>query len=247
MAIKRVLFFSDPHIPLHDQRAWNLLLKCGKSFRPDILVCIGDFGDFGAISRHLKYPGRTPSTKAEIIACKEARKQLDALGAKEKVWIKGNHDQRWDDYLAEKAPELVEVLPSLEETLGFPDNGWKVIPYRQHYRLGKLYLTHDVGSSGRYAIFRTLERFEHSVLSGHTHRLAYMVEGNAVGEYKVAATFGWLGDMSKMDYMAHINMMKDWALGFGVGYLNTDNGIVHVVPVPIVKYTAVVEGKLYTS
>jgi hypothetical protein len=80
-------------------------------------------------------------------------------------------------------------------------------------------------------------------LSGNTHRISYMVEGNAKGESHVGASFGWLGDVTKTDYMHKVKANRDWALGFGIGYLRPD-GIVHIVPVPIIKYSCIIEGEL---
>ena len=81
--------------------------------------------------------------------------------------------------------------------------------------------------------------------------MQYIVEGNAVGEYKLAAQFGWLGDKSKIDYMHRAKVNKDWALGFGVGYINSETGIAYLTPVPIIqvksKYTCVVNGSYFEN
>lgn len=221
-------------------------MRAAKWFQPHTIVGLGDFGDLTSISRHIKKPSLVVPLKDELVAIKKAARDINSIGAKQVIWIKGNHDIRLQSYINEHAPELDEVF-TLEEKLSPEIDTWKIVPYKHYTKLGKVYLTHDVGATGRTANFKALDRFEHSVLTAHTHRIGYVVEGNAVGEYKVAASFGWLGDISKIDYMYQVAAMKDWALGFGLGYLNTDTGIVHVVPVPIVKYTAVVEGKLFTA
>lgn len=244
--IERVLFFSDPHIPYEDKRAWNLLLKVAKGFGPHIIAMLGDFLDMGSVSRHLKDPRKYVSVVEEFKQGNKALDQLDALKAKRKIYIAGNHEDRLARYLQERAPELLGTL-SFEEKLRLKERKWEVVQYRDHTRIGKIYLTHDVGTAGRYAVYRALEAFEHSVVTAHTHRISYIVEGNALGQYKVAASFGWLGDAKAVDYMYQVKLMKDWALGFGLGYHNTDTGIVHVVPVPIVNYTATVEGTLYKA
>jgi len=73
-----------------------------------------------------------------------------------------------------------------------------------------------------------------------------MVEGNANGDRHVSAMFGWLGDVEEIDYMHRVKAMKDWSLGFGIGYLDTATDIVYVIPVPIIKGTCLIEGKLIT-
>ncbi len=47
--------------------------------------------------------------------------------------------------------------------------------------------------------------------------------------------------------MHRIKAIKDWTLGFGIGYLDTKTGIVYLSPVPIVKGTCMIEGKLIVA
>jgi hypothetical protein len=130
--------------------------------------------------------------------------------------------------------------------LALKQRGWRYVPYKSDAKLGKLWLTHDVGTAGRNAIFKAVDTYEHSTITGHTHRMAYIVEGNATGEVKLAAAFGWLGDASKVDYMQKQLVLKNWTLGFGIGWINNSTGLVYTVPVPIVNYTCCVSGKLYS-
>jgi hypothetical protein len=77
--------------------------------------------------------------------------------------------------------------------------------------------------------------------------MAYICEGNATGEYKLSAQFGWLGDVDQIDYMSEAKARKDWALGFGVGYIHKVTGIAYLSPIPIVGGTCCVNGKLYKA
>jgi hypothetical protein len=72
-----------------------------------------------------------------------------------------------------------------------------------------------------------------------------VVEGDATGMATVSAQFGHLLDVNATDYMHKVRARKDWALGFGVGYLNPRTGYMYLVPVPIVNYTCCVNGRLY--
>lgn len=244
--LKKVMFVGDLHAPYEDKRAVNLVLRVGEAWKPDVLAMLGDFSDFYSVSDHLKDPARAGRLRWELEQSNLLLDRFDALGATRKIFVAGNHEDRYDRYLQRQAPELHGVV-DIPGALRLRQRRWEYVPYRDHTRLGKLYLTHDVGVAGRNAVFRCLEAYEHSVLTGHTHRLAYIVEGNAAGEYKVSAQFGWLGDVNKIDYMHRVQAKKNWALGFGIGYLDEDTGIVYVTPVPIVRYTCVVEGKLYKA
>ena len=244
--LTKVMFLGDAHVPYDDRRARALVRQVGAAWKPDWLVGLGDLADFYSVSDHLKDPKRAHRFKWELGQVNQFLDELDAFGAERKIYVAGNHEDRYDRYLQRQAPELHEVV-SIPEALRLEDRGWEYVPYKDHTRIGKLYITHDVGSSGRQSVFKSLEAYEHSVLTGHSHRLAYIVEGNAAGEYKVSAQFGWLGDVNKIDYMHRVQAKKNWALGFGIGYLDEDTGIVYVTPIPIVKYTCVVEGRLYKS
>lgn len=214
-----------------------------KDFKPDCVVILGDYADFYAVSSHSKDPKRAFQLEAELEDVKVGLKELESLGASEYIYIAGNHEDRLQRYMQDKAPELNHLI-SIPKVLGLSSR-WEYVPYRSDIRIGKVYATHDVGSAGRNAIFRCLDSYQHSNVTGHTHRLAYVVEGNAAGETKISAQFGWLGDTNEADYMHRMRARKDWALGFGLGYLDENTKAVYLVPVPIVNYSCVVEGKLY--
>lgn len=222
------------------------MLKAAKSFKPKHLICLGDLADCYSISSHSKDPARKSRIEEEIAVVRKALDELDALGAKNKIFVAGNHEDRLRRYLQDKAPELFGLI-DIPQLFQLRERGWVYIPYKAHGRLGKLHLTHDVGNSGRNATFVALDTYQHSVVTGHSHRLQYIVEGNAVGEFKLSAQFGWLGDISKIDYLHQAKAAKNWALGFGYGYVDPTSGIVYLTPAPIVKYTVVVEGKLYRA
>ncbi len=243
--LEPVLIVPDVHIPYNDPRAWSLLLKVGKAFKPTYIIVLGDFGDFYAVSDFTKDPNRATQLDVEIQSCNEHLYQLDALGAKHKYFIAGNHCNRLERYLRTKAPELFTMV-KVEQLFKLKARGWNYTPYREDVKIGLVYFTHDIGQTGRTAAYKTLDVYQHSIVTGHTHRLIYVVEGNATGAAILSTQFGWLGDVKQVDYMHRIKASKDWALGFGVGYLRT-NGIMHLSPVPIVDYTVVVNGELYSA
>lgn len=241
--LNKVLFFGDVHAPYHHAPSWALMLKAMRQWRPHTIVCLGDFMDCYSISAHEKDPSRSLRFPWEVETCNGLLDGLDALGAKDRRYIAGNHESRWDRLMM-KYPELAG-LTDIPRLLRLKERGWKYTPYKRTDKLGKMHLTHDVGSAGRYSVHRALDMYEHSVLTGHTHRLGYLVEGNALGDCKLSASFGWMGDVEQIDYMHLQSAKKNWALGFGVGYHDTRTGYVYVTPVPIVNGTCVVEGRLY--
>jgi hypothetical protein len=248
--LESLLIVSDAHRPFHDERAWNLVMSVGQWLRPHHVTIIGDFVDFYAVSSHSKDPGRKERLTDEIDSGNAGLDELDRLNPAHKRYIAGNHEDRFTRYIQDKAPELFGMtdIPAL---LNLKARGWKYTPYKHHTEIGQVNYTHDVGYAGRNAAFRVLDTYQHSAVTGHTHRLQYIVEGNALGESKLSAMFGWLGDVNKVDYMHRAKVNKDWALGFGVGYVNPADGINYLVPVPIIKsggrYTCVVNGTYFSG
>jgi len=242
--LEPILVVPDCHIPYHDKKAWNLMMQAARDLKPKHIVIIGDFLDFYSVSDHSKDPRRALNLGPEIAAGLKCLDELDTLKASKKYYIAGNHEDRLERYLKTRAPELYEFV-SVPELLHLKKRGWRWVPYKDDMQIGKMNFTHDVGVAGRAAVFNCLDTYQHSIVTGHTHRLGYIVEGNAKGEFKLSAQFGWLGDSKSVDYMHKAKVLKNWAQGFGVGYLNPTTGVVYLTPVPIVKHTCCVNGKLY--
>jgi len=241
--MQRLVILSDVHAPYHDRKAFALVMQAVRAFKPNILLLLGDFVDCYAISDYDRDPTRMLRFDGEIREANKILDQLDTLKTVRKVFIAGNHENRLDRYLARKAPELHSYI-DISTLLRLKTRRWDYVPYKDFVRVGACMFTHDLDSDGAGAVRKALSDAQHSISIGHTHRLGYIVEGGATGKAKVAASFGWLGDASKADYKHRLKANRDWALGFGIGYLRP-NGIVHLVPVPIVNYSCVVEGRLY--
>jgi predicted phosphodiesterase len=236
---ERIFFIPDLHCPFEDKRATALMFDALNLFEPDVVVILGDWIDCFSVSRWSKDPARAFTLEQEV---KKATAYLDRIEARRKIFVAGNHEDRLARYLQDKAPELMPFV-SIPKLLQLEERGWEFVPYRSFTTIGKLNITHDIGSASRYNVFKVLDTFQASVVTAHTHRMAYVVEGSATGSRQVSAQFGWLGDGTGIDYMHRVKASREWALGFGLGYHDTLTGVVYVVPVPIVNYTVNIEGK----
>jgi predicted phosphodiesterase len=242
----RLLIVSDTHSPYEDKRAWGLMMKVARKFKPDTIVHIGDLADCYIISAHSKSPTRANQLDAELEGARRLRAQLDRLGASRKIFVEGNHEDRIRRYLQDKAPALFSLVDT-DKLLGLTENNWEFCPYKESARVGKVYFTHDTGQSGKYTVARALDTFQSSVVIGHHHQMQYRVEGDATGKHRVGAQFGWLGSVKDVDYLHRVKARRNWSLGFGLGYHDRASGYVHLVPVPLVGYTACVEGRIYRA
>jgi hypothetical protein len=221
------------------------MLKVGKALNPHDTVVLGDLVDCSTVSSYTRSPLDPSQLETEIASANRGLDQLDDLSGN-KHFIAGNHEQRLDDYLCRKAPELFSMM-KIEKLLKLQSRGWSYTPYRSFMKIGKMHFTHDTGNAGAQAHVKALASFEGSVAIGHTHRLAIHYAGSAKGKSHVGAMLGWLGDVSKITYTHKIQALRDWQLGFGVGYLEAATGNVHLQTIPIVEYKCCVNGKLYRA
>jgi len=242
--LKRVLILPDAHTPYHDKRALERLIieTVIPAFSWDTICILGDWWDNYSISSHLKTPTREQSWKRESEVGKQLLGRIGAVDVRRRILVKGNHERWLEKLLAEKTPALYEEV--MDKT--HHPEGWEVVEYMESTEIGKLHVTHDLGYSGMNSAQQSLAACGDNIVIGHNHNMTYVVRGNAKGECHVGASFGWLGDYRRIDYRHRMRARRDWVLGFGLGYLRP-NGIIHLCPIPIVRYSCVIEGRLFQA
>ena len=216
----------------------------GMHLKPKHIVILGDFADGETLSAHPATKPGEVSFEKEIAGVQKCLDQLDGLGASNKVYIEGNHEFRLDRYLMERAPAMFHAI-KWQNVLNLCERGWRWVPYRKSVALGKLHLTHDTGTAGINAHRTSAQAFGGSAVIGHTHRMEMSIRGRFDGTPYVAAMFGWLGDPEKAAVYMHEAKASEWVHGFGVGYLDPSNGVVHLQPIPIINGKCVLHGRLY--
>jgi predicted phosphodiesterase len=114
---KKGLILNDIHLPYHDIAALTAALDFGKKEKPDFIFLNGDVLDFHQLSYFQKDP-RKKRFSEELDMFGEFISTLHKL-FKCKIYYKfGNHEERYDSFLFQKAGELVGVEEfSLEEII----------------------------------------------------------------------------------------------------------------------------------
>lgn len=106
------IVFSDPHYhPGIISTAHRALVQFVQDMQPKLVICNGDAFDGSSISRFPRIGWDTkPTVKEELEAVDLALTQIEdaAIGA-ELVWPLGNHDARFETFLANKVPEYQGV------------------------------------------------------------------------------------------------------------------------------------------
>ncbi len=244
-SLERVAFIPDCHFPYEDKAAWALTLRALGRFKPDTIVILGDFVDMYSASAHARDPKRIQNLAWEIEEANRGLDAVDALGARRKLYLEGNHEFRLSRYLADRAPDLVGLAgTTVPELLRLADRHYEFTPYKSAARLGKMWVTHDAGNAGQYAHMKARDAYEACVAIGHVHRAGIHYSGNAKGDrMHFGAAFGWLGSAEAADYLHKIQAQRAWCHAFGIGFMEP-SGVIHVQVVPLVGGRCVVNGEL---
>ena len=215
-------------------------------WEPDVLVVQGDIGDNHALSRFSKNPNYPYTFSEEVDSVNIGLDELDALSIPRKIFLEGNHEYRLVRYLQNKAPELFGMTDT-PRLYRLKERNYEFFPYKTDTRIGKLWLTHDAGSTGRYAGYRMADLYQGSVACAHTHHMSQVIEGDAHGNPFVVMQTGWMGDPEQVDYPYKVRCRRFWRSGWGSGLLNTETGIFQAQLNPIVNGTVIVGGKEFSN
>lgn len=244
MSIKTALIVPDCHRPFHDRKAYALMIKVASLVGLDEVVVLGDYADFYSVSRHLKDPRVGTLLVEEISSVREGLDELEHLfPSAKKVFLEGNHEQRLEKYLIEKAPGLFGVtdIPFLFELNRRPL--WSYIPFgrSQSYRVlgSDLFAFHrPKASTPKQHIGKTFV----SSVYGDIHKIERAHSVSLDGKQLIAVCPGWLGDVTSrvFDYMPSV---PQWQLGFAIVYLDTETQAFHVEQFEIKNHATILHGK----
>jgi predicted phosphodiesterase len=195
---KLVGVLSDTHVPYHQPKAWEAAVAALQNRGIDTLVINGDYLDFYQVSRWDKNP-KARRFKEEVQSGIDGLRWLRECFPKARVVYKlGNHDERWDKFIWQRAPEIFDLpacqLPVILET---EKVGVEVVGEQRPIMAGKLPILHGHElakgiaapvNPARGAFLKTL----HSVLVGHSHRTSTHVEPDMFGREVAVWSTGML-------------------------------------------------------
>ena len=178
--MKTIIALYDLHYPLYEPACLSVALQLAKDYPPDIFILGGDNLNCGSVSSH----GPSPKEKIDNPMDKEFEgfnrdilQPIESLKIKEKILFVGNHEMWLYDYMAAN-PQLGDDLDFVKR-LNLKERGWKIIPYKQFYHVGKLCFHHGdwrpnrKGNSygAKHHAMKALEISGKSVRYGHLHTL----------------------------------------------------------------------------
>lgn len=213
----RVGIISDVHIPYHAETAFGAAVAYLKKQRIDCLLINGDLADFYTISRFQKDP-RKRDMRTEVSLVRQGLAWLRSQFTSARiVWKLGNHEERWQHFLWNHAPEICDLEQvQLDRVCDVERYGVEIVDDQRPVVCGDLPILHghelprgisSPVNAARGAFMRTM----HTVAVGHLHRTSTHSEPDMWGAETVCWSFGCLCDM-RPEY-ARFNK---WNWGFGL-------------------------------
>jgi len=212
--VRKLLVIGDLHIPFHDVTSIKAALKYGEEKGVEGILLNGDIADVFAFSRFIKRPDlRRPKEELEIV--KTFLIKLRERYPSYKLFYKfGNHEDRFDRYVMERAAELWKLKGmNLRDVLELDQLRIEYIDERTVMEFGKLSIIHghEIWGGGINVArnFRIKSRV--SILFNHFHRHQTDIVPTLDNKHQGAWSIGCLCGL-RPDYMP----VNDWLHGCAI-------------------------------
>lgn len=231
-------------VPLHDPKAWGVVMAFAQDFKPHTWIHGGDMLDCGSISHHNKQkPGRTEGLKLLSDADEGVAlfiKPAEAVTKDRLIYMIGNHE----DWLA----DLIDDQPALEGIIDIAKllhlTKWTVIDQGKPFDLGKLTFLHgDTIKGGEHVAKKAVIDYERSIRFGHHHTHQTYTKASPL-DYKNAKMGTAVPCLCTKTPKYAEGASNRWVQGFNYGYIE-DNGHFSDYVVIIIDGKCVINGKVY--
>lgn len=244
------MLVSDLHIPFHNTRWVSMWLDVVRWFKPDVVDILGDLDDACPVSRFsagtsAEYEGAVYTYAPIVQSFFADLRQI--LPNAQIHYATGNHEARYDDYIAKNAPALTNLItPELlwkTDTYGIDLSYYNNPPV---HRFGDIFVHHGpyAASKSGESVRKVLDDFNISAVVGHSHRQGYVAKSYPLANIELRGyELGHLTDIysSGMGY----DLKHDWQPGFGVAHIVDDEP--HIQLINIRNDIAVVDGRIFKA
>jgi len=248
--MQKWLVLSDIHRPFHNQVLWSKVLQLIKDLGSSLygVILAGDYLDLYTLGSYnaeslANLSGLT--LQDEYIDGLQGIDELNSVLHKDakKLFLFGNHEDRYFRHVKEKDnAKYGGALLNPIEALYLHEHNWEVKTDWQsdYFTLGKhLDVIHGVYTSINAAKAH-LDKTQHSVMFGHTHRVQCFHTGN-----KAAYNIGGLYDIKSKGFSYMPRLQREtWANGFAIVNIN-DDGEFYVEQVNVWKDKFFADSKMY--
>ena len=220
---KRIAIFSDIHVPYHSISAITAALDYCIKEKPDAIILNGDTIDCHRLSRFTKDP-KARNFALELDTFKALIEKFEK-NLKCKIYFKiGNHEERYEHFLIEKAHELVGVKEfEFTNIIQARAKGISIIGDKRPMKIGGIWGIHGHeyvgGISAPVNPARGLfNRGKVSSFQGHNHQTSEHTEPTMSGKIITTWSLGCLCDLHPQ-YMP----LNKWNHGFAIMDIDGEN------------------------
>lgn len=246
-----VVVMNDMHFPMHCQKTIDVALTVIDELQPKQIVLNGDTVDMLSVSRFPKDIRHQYNLLDERIAYHKFLDSLIRISPGSEIFeTHSNHsgngiDGRWFRYLSERLGELASI-PEIAEQLSYENvflGSYKdKVKHVDFVEVGtELIIAHGdvVRKHGGYSARGVLDKFFHSMIVGHTHRLGMTAQRiPAIGSRPEKQIYVWengcMCDLNPI-YASAPNWQNGFSIvsydstgAFGVEPILVQNGIANV-------------------
>lgn len=195
---RKILVLSDIHVPYHDETALGLALDAGVEAGCDAVLLNGDFMDFFSVSRYASDPTQRNLIEELAMGKKMLAYIRERFAGAQILWKLGNHEERWDHWLWNKAPEVYGLEAfSIEALMEVKKYNVRVVRDMMPIGVNKLMILH--GHEYRFAISNPVNparglymRAKVASMMGHLHQTSEHSEADLNGKVVTTWSLGCL-------------------------------------------------------
>ena len=198
----KVLVLSDLQCPFHNKEAVEVAVKKGQDEGVTAVLLNGDLLDFYDISDFVKNP-KQRDFRGEIAIGRELLAYLrDSFPGRPIWWKLGNHEERWERFMYNKAPQLVGTEEfEIPHWMHCARHNIRVVGEKRPIRIGRLSVIH--GHDYRDRVTRPLNpartlylKARVPAMAGHHHKTSEHTETHLNGKIVTCWSTGCLCGLS---------------------------------------------------
>jgi hypothetical protein len=234
-----VVVFSDAHYwPGEPTEAHRAMLRLIRKLHPVAIIANGDVFDGARISRHDPMGWQSlPSVREELDAATDRMTEIEKAAPNAKLfWPIGNHDLRFDKYIAMHAREL-HGAPGARLADHFPR--WKMV-WSLH--INRHTVVKHSWHNGIHATYNNTLKGGTSVVTGHLHRLQVTAWGDYNGR-RYGVDTGTLAEPAGEQFEYLQGNATPWGNGFAVLTFDEDGQLLPPELCEVIKGVAYFRGR----
>ncbi len=213
-----VLVGSDFHIwPGEESTCLRAFKKFVDELKPQAVILNGDVMDFPRISRHPQNWETAPDPQEEIEAAQDHLQDIVSRCKRgtEKIWTLGNHDARFEQMIANAAPQYKGVKGvHLSDHFGAWQKAMSCF-INEGVEAGRTMVKHRL-SGGTHATFNNARKAGTSIVTGHLHSQNI----RPISDYRSFDLYGvdtgCVADKEHRAFLYAEDAPRDWRSGFAL-------------------------------